>query len=160
MYFKCFCFKACITLEKWHIMKELRTTLIYGKESGRPGFDPWFGKIPWRRAWQPTPAFLPGESHGQRSLGGYSPWGHKSQTRQTDYHFPYSHAFKKGKKKNSVLLIFRFQLVRIILNCPMIFPTTSIYFLHLSFYGRLLSRALRWMNRKTWPLHMNNESTR
>ena len=32
-------------------------------------FDPWFGKIPWRRAWQPTPAFLPGESHGQRSLG-------------------------------------------------------------------------------------------
>ena len=35
------------------------------------------GKIPWRRKWQPTPVFLPGESHGQRSLGGYSPWGHK-----------------------------------------------------------------------------------
>ena len=35
------------------------------------------GKIPWRRAWQPTPIFLPGESHGQRSLVGYSPWGHK-----------------------------------------------------------------------------------
>ena len=32
---------------------------------------------PWRRAWQPTPAFLPGEFHGQRSLAGYSPWGHK-----------------------------------------------------------------------------------
>ena len=32
---------------------------------------------PWRRAWQPTPVFLPGESHGQRSLVGYSPWGHK-----------------------------------------------------------------------------------
>ena len=31
-------------------------------------------KIPWRRAWQPTPIFLPGESHGQRSLAGYSPW--------------------------------------------------------------------------------------
>ena len=31
----------------------------------------------WRRAWQPTPIFLPGESHGQRSLAGYSPWGHK-----------------------------------------------------------------------------------
>ena len=43
----------------------------------RPGFDPWVGKIPWRRAWQPTPVFLPGESHGQRSLVGYSPWGHK-----------------------------------------------------------------------------------
>ena len=37
-------------------------------------FDPWVGKIPWRRAWQPTPVFLPGESHGQRSLVGYSPW--------------------------------------------------------------------------------------
>ena len=39
--------------------------------------DPWVGKIPCRRAWQPTPVFLPGESHGQRSLEGYSPWGHK-----------------------------------------------------------------------------------
>ena len=34
-------------------------------------------KMPWRRAWQPIPVFLPGESHGQRSLVGYSPWGHK-----------------------------------------------------------------------------------
>jgi len=37
-------------------------------------FDPWVEKIPWRRKWQPTPVFLPGESHGQRSLAGYSPW--------------------------------------------------------------------------------------
>ena len=35
------------------------------------------GKSPWRRKWQPNPVFLPAESHGQRSLGGYSPWGHK-----------------------------------------------------------------------------------
>ena len=35
------------------------------------------GKIPWRRKWQPTPVFLPGEFHGQRSLAGYSPWGRK-----------------------------------------------------------------------------------
>ena len=41
----------------------------------RLGFDPWVGKIPWRRAWQPTSVFLPGESHGQRSLAGYSPRG-------------------------------------------------------------------------------------
>ena len=40
-------------------------------------FDPWVGKIPWRRAWQPTPVFLPGESHGQRSPAGYSPQGCK-----------------------------------------------------------------------------------
>ena len=39
--------------------------------------DPWVGKIPWRRALQPTPVFLPGESHGQRSLAGYGPWGLK-----------------------------------------------------------------------------------
>ena len=40
-------------------------------------FDPWLGKIPWRRAGQPIPAFLPREFLGQRSLRGYSPWGHK-----------------------------------------------------------------------------------
>ena len=40
-------------------------------------FDPWVKRILWRRAWQPTPVFLPGESHGQRSLAGYSPWGCK-----------------------------------------------------------------------------------
>ena len=38
-------------------------------------FDPWVGKIPWRRKWQPTPVFLPEKSHGQRNLVGYSPWG-------------------------------------------------------------------------------------
>ena len=40
-------------------------------------FDPWVGKIPWRRKWQPTPVSLPGKSHGQRSLVGCSPWGCK-----------------------------------------------------------------------------------
>ena len=39
------------------------------------GFNPWVGKIPWRRAWQPTPVFFPGESQGHKSLVGYSPWG-------------------------------------------------------------------------------------
>jgi len=39
----------------------------------RHGFNSWVRKIPWRRAWQPLPGFLPGESHGQRSLAGYSP---------------------------------------------------------------------------------------
>ena len=40
-------------------------------------FDSWVEKIPWRMKWQPTPVFLAGESHGQRSLMGFSPWGHK-----------------------------------------------------------------------------------
>ena len=39
--------------------------------------QPWVRKIPWKRKWQPAPVFLPRESHGQRSLEGYSPWGHK-----------------------------------------------------------------------------------
>ena len=46
----------------------------------RPGSNPWVRKIPWRRKWQPTPVFLPGKPHGQRSLVGYSPWGCMSQT--------------------------------------------------------------------------------
>ena len=51
----------------------------------RCGFDPWARKIPWRRAWQPTPVFLTGESHGQGSLVGYSPWGHtESDTTEHD----------------------------------------------------------------------------
>ena len=49
----------------------------YACKYRRHEFNPWVGKIPWRRKWQPTPVFLPGEFHGQRSLEGYSPWGHK-----------------------------------------------------------------------------------
>ena len=74
-------------------LKKLKIELLYnldfpggsdGTESacgrfscGRPEFNPWVGKILWRREWHPTPVFLPGESHGQRSLVGYSPWGRK-----------------------------------------------------------------------------------
>ena len=60
--------------------------LLAGTGDGR---DPWVGKIPWRR--QPTPGFLPGKSHGQRSLAGYSPGVMKSQTRLSRW--------KEGKDK-------------------------------------------------------------
>ena len=43
----------------------------------RPGLHHWVRKIPWKKAWEPTPVFLPEGSSGQRSLAGYSPWGHK-----------------------------------------------------------------------------------
>ena len=58
----------------------------------RPGFDPWVGKIPWRRKWQPTPVFLPGESHGRRSLVGFSPRGRKESdtTERLHSHFSLS----------------------------------------------------------------------
>ena len=62
----------------------------------RPGFNSWVGKIPWRREWQPTPVFLPGKSHGQRSLAIYSPWGCKElddyHTQRIELHFQNKHA--------------------------------------------------------------------
>ena len=61
-----------------------RIRLQYGSHR-RHRFDPWVGKIPWRRQWQPTPVFLPKKSHGQRSLAGYSPKGLKDRTRPSNY---------------------------------------------------------------------------
>ena len=56
------------------------------------GFNPWVGKIPCKRKWQPTAVFLPGKSHRQRSLMGYSPQGHKESdtTEQLSIHTHYS----------------------------------------------------------------------
>ena len=60
---------------------------------GDPGWIPmwetWDGKMPWRRKWQPTLVFLPGKSHGQRSLAGCSPWGRKEldMTERLHFHF-------------------------------------------------------------------------
>jgi len=63
-------------------------TWLSGKEYAykcrRLGFDPWVGKILRGRKWQPTPVFLPWKSRGQRSLVGYSPWGHKESDMMSD----------------------------------------------------------------------------
>ena len=56
-------------------------------EWGRPRFNPWVGKIPWRRKWQSTPVFLPGESYGWRSLVGYSPCSRKESDMTEWLHF-------------------------------------------------------------------------
>ena len=56
-------------------------------QCGRCGFDPWVRKIPWRRKWLSTPVLLPGKSHGQRSLVGYSPWGRKESDMTERLHF-------------------------------------------------------------------------
>ena len=66
----CLCFFTSLGLPWW--LSGKRLPAIQGC-----GFDFWVGNIPWRRKWQPTPVFLPGKSHGQRSLGGCSPWGGK-----------------------------------------------------------------------------------
>ena len=88
--------KSIIYLIHTEVSKGFLQTIsgwLNGKESacnagdtGNIGSDPWFRKIPWRRG-QPTPVFLPGESHGQKSLAGSSPWGHKEldTTEYTDF---------------------------------------------------------------------------
>ena len=70
----------------------------------RLGFDPWVRKIPWKWKWQLTLVFLPGESHGQRSLVGYSPWSRKESdtTEQLNHHHRYF--------LNIILMPFRFLL--------------------------------------------------
>ena len=64
------------------------------------GFDPWVGKIPWRRQWHPTPVFLPGKSRGWRSLAGYSPQGHKESDTTDRLHFHF-HLLKLLQKQRS-----------------------------------------------------------
>ena len=63
-----------LQLPRWHNHKE---SACQCRRCKRHGFDPWVGKIPWSRKWQPTLVFLPGKFHGQRNLVGYSLWGHK-----------------------------------------------------------------------------------
>ena len=66
----------------------------------RCGFNPWVGKIPWRGKWQPTPVFLLGKSHGQRSLVGYSPWGCKeSDTTEATEHTKLGQLIEKKERK-------------------------------------------------------------
>ena len=80
-----------IRLPRWRSGKE---TNCQGR---RCRFNPRVGKMPWRRAWQPTPLFLPRESHRQRSLVGYSPWGHKeTDTTKATWHI-HTHGGYLGK---------------------------------------------------------------
>ena len=64
------------------------------------------GKIPWWRAWQPTPVFWPGESHGQRRLVGYGPWGRRDSdtTERLSTWLAYNTAFVSGVQKTDSLM--------------------------------------------------------
>ena len=68
--------RTLVTLARWLCGKESSCHCWWHR---RHRFDPWVGKIPWRRKWQFTQIFFPGKSHGQRSLAGYSPWGCREQ---------------------------------------------------------------------------------
>ena len=77
-----------------------------GKESAcsceRLGINPWIRKMPWRRKWQPTPVFLPGELHGQKSLAGYSPWTCKeSDTSEWLTHIYFAFQWNTDRLQNS-----------------------------------------------------------
>ena len=89
----------------------------------RHRFDPWVGKIPWRKKWQSTPVFLPGKSYGQRSLVSYSPWGWKrarydlaTKKQSFDYtHLKHNSSLiqminKKMKRYSSLLTIREIQI--------------------------------------------------
>ena len=76
--------RPCTGLPWWLSGKE---SACQSRRCRRPGFDPWVGKIPWKRKWQPTPVSLPEKSHGQRSMVCYSPWVAKSQIQPSDWHF-------------------------------------------------------------------------
>ena len=57
------------------VVLAVKNLLANAGDVKRCSFSPWVGKISWRKAWRPTPVFLPGESQGQRSPVGYHPWG-------------------------------------------------------------------------------------
>ena len=67
-------FLAFLTSQVVLVVKNPSANAVDARDTG---FDPWVGKIPWRRKWHPTPVFLHGKSPGQRRLAGYSPWGCK-----------------------------------------------------------------------------------
>ena len=73
IYSVCVCVCVCVYA---HIYSSKESACQY-RRCRRHSFDPWVGKIPWSRKWQPTPVFLPGKSHEQRSLADYSPRGCK-----------------------------------------------------------------------------------
>ena len=72
--------RICLPIQRMQfqsLVEDLRSYMLWHLQCRSPRFNPWVRKIPWRRDWQPIPVCLPGESHGQRSLAGYSPWGRK-----------------------------------------------------------------------------------
>ena len=96
-----------IGLPRWHS----KESACQCRKSKRHGFNPWVRKIPWRRKWQPTPVFLPGESHGQRSLADYSPWDHKesdtAKHTQTSTNFITYHQSSVGSVLSAVDILVK-----------------------------------------------------
>ena len=71
-----FYYFMCVNAYIWVFPDGLVIICLQSRRYRKQGFDYWVRKIPWRRAWQPTPVFLPGESHGQRNPASYNPQGY------------------------------------------------------------------------------------
>ena len=85
----------------------------------RPGFDPWLGKISWRRKWHPTSVFLAGKSHGWRSLADYSPWCHRELDITEQLHS------RVCMFINLEILMYKLAITHI--NMLLIFPYTHVH---------------------------------
>ena len=105
-------------------------------QCGRPGFDSWVRKIPWRREWQPTPIFLPGESHEQRSLVGYHPWGHKESDTFT---------FKNDQTKWSQTQKDRYHMISLMWN--LIFKNCTNEFIYKIETDLQISKTNLWLSK-------------
>ena len=92
------CSRQWLMAETWAFLvaQQQRICLPF-RRCRRHRFDPWVGKIPWRRAWQPTLVFLPGKSHRQRNLAGYRLWGQKElDTTEAAQHTQHSTWFQEA----------------------------------------------------------------
>ena len=107
-------------------------------QCGRPGLSPLVGKIPWRVEWLPTPVYLPGEFHGQMSLVGSSPWGHK----------------ESGTTERLTLLLYfqdscfiHYTFLLVAQPCPTLCDPMDCSLPGSSVHGILQTRILEWVAR-------------
>ena len=118
-------------------------SLVGGKEFAwhyrrckRHGFDPWVGKIPWSRKWQPAPVFLPEKSHGHKKLAGYSLWGHKmlelTEWLRIHTHSEYADLFLNGQHDRNpqiwveIIFLEGQHLVFVLFLFPLFLPSNPL----------------------------------
>ena len=114
-----------IFILSWIIVAQVTQWYTICLPSRRHGFHPWVQKIPWRRKWQATPVFLPGKSHGQRSLVGYSQSGSK-ESDTTEWQ---AHTVNGESKAKSASLVCPVSLVAEIRHKPVFWAPHLILFL-------------------------------
>ena len=109
----------------WGSLASVKEPACQCRRCKRQGFGPWVRKVPWRRAWRPPPVFLPGESHGQRSLVGQSPWGHTESDSPEAIHVAFGiHMCNLESGSRVAVLLLLFLLVSSVLKAQS--PCTAL----------------------------------